>query len=165
MWKKETQDSIISLPEDEPEIVELLMQYLYEGEYNPVLFSDAAPTGSSSQLLIHTKMYEMADKYEVVGLKELAKEKFSRSCMHFWDTSDFPVAANHVFLTTPENDEGLRDVVSQTIAKNMALIREPEIRTLLIQFNSLALGILDAKSEEQVKVRKQGKFRGRNACA
>ena len=93
-------------------------------------------------------MYEVADKYEVVGLKELAKEKFSRGCKHFWNTPDFHIAADHAFLTTPDNDNGLKDLVSQTIAKHMELIQAPEIRALLMQFNGLALGILYAKSEE-----------------
>jgi hypothetical protein len=43
-------------------------------------------------------MYEVADKYEAVGLKELAKEKFSRGRKHFWDTLDSHIAANHAFL-------------------------------------------------------------------
>ncbi|KAK7177467.1 BTB/POZ domain-containing protein [Paraphaeosphaeria sporulosa] len=104
--------------------------------------------GPSSQLLTHVKMYEMPDKYEVIGLKELAKEKFSRSCKHFWGTLHFPIAARHAFSTTPEKDNGLRDCVSRTIAMNMQLIRQPMIRTMLMKFNGLALGILDAKSKE-----------------
>lgn len=93
-------------------------------------------------------MYEMADKYKVVGLKELAKEKFSRGCKHFWDTLDFPIAAFHAFLTTPEADTGLKDCVSRAIAANMQLVQKPKIRALLMKFNGLALRILDAKSKE-----------------
>jgi hypothetical protein len=93
-------------------------------------------------------MYEMADKYEVFGLKELAKEKFSRGCKHFWNTPDFAIAALHAFSTTPEKDNGLRDCVSRAIAANMQLIRKFKIRALLMKFNGLALGILDAKSKE-----------------
>ena len=104
--------------------------------------------GPSSQLLTHAKMYELADKYEVVGLKELAKEKFSRGCKHFWNTPDFCVAALHAFSTTPGKDNGLRDCVSQAIATHTQLIRKFPVRRLLLQFNGLALGILDAKSKE-----------------
>jgi hypothetical protein len=92
-------------------------------------------------------MYELADKYEVVSLKELAKKKFSRGCKHFWDTPDFPIAAFHAFSTTPE-DNGLRYCVSRAIAMNMQLVRKAKIRLLLMKFNGLALGILDAKSKE-----------------
>lgn len=105
-------------------------------------------TRPSSQLLTHAKMYELADKYEVVGLKELSKEKFSRGCKHFWDTPAFPIAARHAFSTTSEKDNGLRCCVSQTIASNMQLIRKPGVRALLMRFNGLALGILDANSKE-----------------
>jgi hypothetical protein len=104
--------------------------------------------GRSSQLLTHAKMYELADKYEVVGLKDLAKKKFSRGCKRFWDTPDFPIAAFHAFSTTPESDNGLRDCVSRAIGTNMQLIRKPKIRVLLMKFNDVALGILDAKSKE-----------------
>jgi hypothetical protein len=155
---KEVRTDQIDLPEDEPETVKLLVRYLYEGEYDPVLPPTAPQTttlavvtpvkhgktastnfsfphtchrivfgrfdgsyiygcsnnqlcphhrcgsgcrytckefscetcvipnfiGPSSQLLTHAKMYELADKYEAVGLKELAKEKFSSGCKHFW---------------------------------------------------------------------------------
>jgi hypothetical protein len=30
-------------------------------------------------------MYELADKYDVIGLKELSKEKFDGACQHFWN--------------------------------------------------------------------------------
>jgi hypothetical protein len=51
-------------------------------------------------------------------------------------------------MSAPDDDNGLKDLVSQTIAKHMELTQGPEIRALLMQFNGLALGILDAKSEE-----------------
>jgi hypothetical protein len=213
---KETRTDQIDLPEDDPETIKLLLRYLYEGEYDPVLPSIATQAttlavvtpvgygmttsrstsfphtcqslgfdgytcrhvelcshhkcssnckftcreftcencvlpnlnGRSSQLLTHAKMYELADKYEIVGLKELAKEKFNRGCKHFWDTPDFPIAAFHAFSTTPEEDQGLRDCVSRSIATNMQLVRKPKIRALLMKFNGLALGILEAKSKE-----------------
>ncbi|KAJ6276465.1 hypothetical protein J3E71DRAFT_365776 [Bipolaris maydis] len=192
---QETESGILNLPEDEPETVKLLIQYLYEvkrgkssskkqdyhlvfphtcsREYDYCDYSLLCPhhycgqscdytcggficpicntpalTGLSSQLLIHSKMYEIADRYDVVGLKGLAKEKFNRGCNHFWNTPDFHIAASHALSTTPEDDGGLRDLVSETIAKHMELAQAPEIRKLLIQFNGLALGILDAKSEE-----------------
>ena len=40
MLEKESESGVIDLPEDEPEIIKLLIQYLYEAEYSPIL-----PTG------------------------------------------------------------------------------------------------------------------------
>ncbi|KAI4633805.1 uncharacterized protein J4E87_000971 [Alternaria ethzedia] len=98
--------------------------------------------GREYQLLLHVKMYEIADKYEVRGLKDLAREKFQRSCKQFWDSDVFAVAAHHVFSSTPDSDKGLRDLVSLTISKHMCLMDKPEIEALLTEFNGLAFGLL-----------------------
>ncbi|KAF2134922.1 hypothetical protein P153DRAFT_329795 [Dothidotthia symphoricarpi CBS 119687] len=222
--QKEAENRTIDLPEDDPDVIKLLIQYLYEGEYEPLLPTDGsegslprkvaqpkiipppstsgygqapmtydfphsceygycnyprlcphhicgtncrytcnmftcqicsppqlplpALNGTSFQLVTHAKVYEMADKYDVVGLKALAVEKLSRACEHFWDHDDFAVAANYAFSTTMENDRGLRDLVSTTISKHIELVEKPEIKVLLSQFNGLALGILEEKIKE-----------------
>jgi hypothetical protein len=196
---QESEDGKIDLPEDEPAVVKLLMQYLYEGEYEPLLPDtessgtigkavakataprpDKAPNGryynygfphtcvkhyaqtcphhncadmrnywiedwncdacnpltppvpslngTSDQLLTHAKMYEIADKYDVMGLKDLVKAKFTRACQNFWDDPAFAKAAYHAFSTTPGHDKGLRDIISKTIADHMkSLVSKPEI--------------------------------------
>ncbi|KAI4659342.1 uncharacterized protein J4E78_005769 [Alternaria triticimaculans] len=169
---KETEQGSVDLPEDEPAIVKLMMQYIYEGEYDPALpdsglsssiqpevTASSTPTasqsrnplpipGSSTQLMVHAKLYEIADKYDVVGLKELVIEKFKRACHSFWNDPSFAAAAHHVFSTTPEHDKGLRDIVSKTIAEHMAeLVKKPEVEALLTEFNGLAFGLLKMKTE------------------
>jgi hypothetical protein len=67
-------------------------------------------------------MYEYADKYDVVGLKDLAKAKFELACGVFWESNSFGPAAHHAFASTMDHDRGLRDIVSATIAKHMELI-------------------------------------------
>ena len=107
------------------------------------------PTPGSEQLLIHAKMYEIADKYHVVGLKELAMEKFRRACQDNWHEPGFAVAAYHAFSTTPDNDLGLRDIVSLTIATHMTeLMKKPEVEALLLEFNGLAFGLLKRKMDQ-----------------
>ncbi|KNG50713.1 hypothetical protein DDE82_003395 [Stemphylium lycopersici] len=215
---KETEQGQVDLPDDEPFIVKLLIQYIYEGEYEPclpdddyssVVATETKPTskkkhrnshtynygfphsclpyryscndpnvcphhtcgshcgyqcaeftcatckpnpptiqGPPDQLITHAKMYEIADKYNVTGLKELVKEKFNRACQNFWDDANFAIAAHHAFSTTPETDKGLRDVVSKTIAEHMeALVKKPEVETLLTEFNGLAFRLLKMKME------------------
>jgi hypothetical protein len=105
-------------------------------------------SGSASQTLTHAKMYEIADKYDVVGLKDLAREKYKLSCSTFWDKDDFSIAAHYAFSTTMADDKGLRDIVSRTISEHMELMQKDEIKTLLAEFNGLALGILLKKADE-----------------
>lgn len=76
-----------------------------------------------------------ATSTEVVRLKYLGQQKFSRACQHFWSISDFPVAAHHSFSITPEADKGLRDLVSNTISHHIRLVEESVVRELLSQYN------------------------------
>ena len=107
-----------------------------------------AISGSSEQLLVHAKLYEITDKYDVMGLKDLLAEKFKRACQRFWNEPVFAVAAHHAFSTTPDSDQGLRDIVSATIAAHMTeLVKKPEVEALLTEFNGLAVGLLKMKTE------------------
>ena len=221
---QETEQGSVDLPEDEPAIVKLMMQYIYEGEYEPALpdnelgdstkvpaspapspplrdrmgrrirpavsetpqslphscgtygfacserepckhhtcgahclftcvsftcvYGCFVPTALPAQLMVHAKLYEIADKYDVLGLKELVIEKFKRACHSFWNDPSFAAAAHHVFSTTPEHDKGLRDIVLKTIAEHMAeLVKKPEVEALLTEFNGLAFGLLKMKTE------------------
>ena len=102
--------------------------------------------GASDQLLLHSKMYQIADKYDVPGLKDLVIEKFRRSCGHFWDDDLFPAAVHHVFSSTPYHDKGLRDLVSATLSEHLDLLYKPETEALVVEFNDLAYGLLKKKS-------------------
>jgi len=116
--------------------------------FPPTLSQLPTITGTSDQLLVHAKMYEIADKYDVPGLKDLVVEKFSRACRQGWDCAKFPIAARYVFSTTPDEDKGLRKVVSSTIASHMKeLVKKPEIESLLKEFSSLSYELLKAKIE------------------
>ncbi|KAF2867321.1 hypothetical protein BDV95DRAFT_502708, partial [Massariosphaeria phaeospora] len=194
VYLKEADEALVDLPEDDPSIIKLLVQYLYEAEYAPVspvetpnallnhlstiiktlrsqqpydrnrnycrykcsrfICEECCPppkhasTSSSDQLLLHAKMYKVAEKYSVTGLKLLAEEKFARAAAEYWNTADFITAAHYAFTTTVESDKGLRedaglrDIVISTIAKSMTLITRPEIQSLMNEYQGLALQVL-----------------------
>jgi hypothetical protein len=209
----------VSLPEDDPATVKLLVQYLYEGDYHPSALPFVAQNsevstnsvsqhssknksrkmprnmqpsnsphsctysacgyivcdhhqcgdhcdnncssfvcqncipvpplppidGQADQLPTHATLYALGDRYGVVGLKELAQEKFRRACLHFWDSLEFAVAVHLAFSTTIDEDKGLRDIVSKTVAEHMDLVNKPEVEVLMMQFNGLAFGLLKQK--------------------
>jgi len=106
--------------------------------------------GSATQLLIHAKMYETADKYCVTGLKDIARDKFSRASDLFWKYPAFAVGANHAFSTTPDDDRGLRGIISNTIWANIEeMIKVPAIEALLMEFNGLAVELLKREIESR----------------
>jgi hypothetical protein len=104
--------------------------------------------GTPEQLLIHAKMYEIGDKYQISGLKDLSKFKFELACARFWDDGVFAQAAGHAFSTTPEEDEGLRRIVVKTISEHIGLLKKGEVGKLMEEFNGLAFGLLMEKAEK-----------------
>ncbi|KAF1848768.1 uncharacterized protein K460DRAFT_393764 [Cucurbitaria berberidis CBS 394.84] len=192
---REAAESKIDLPEDEPAIIRLLVQFLYECAYDihpPVrslsssapqvqpwfphschtrgaqyslhfpckkelcehhicgthcrskcsdftcsVCDDLRPHRSAaeyaSRLLVHAKMYEVGDKYQVTGLKELARENFQAACAVSWDDEQFAVAARHVFTSTPESDGGLRGVVMEVLRARRGVLTKPCVGAFLRQ--------------------------------
>ena len=71
------------------------------------------------ELLLHVDMYVLADKYGIVPLRKLAKERFegvARGLSPFWEnrpSSVFPVLEiiPRVYSVTGEHNRDLRDVV------------------------------------------------------
>src|SRR5690349_20701770 len=145
MLRKEPKSGVVGLPGDE-----LRCCYDFSCEFCEAPSSPPPPpAGKAQQLLLHAKMYETGDKYEVKGLKDLAKVKFEASCKHFWNTSSFAVAARHAFSTTIEDYKGLRNIVSATISEHLELVDDPEVGAVMTEFNGLALSILQATIGEQ----------------
>lgn len=102
----------------------------------------------ASQLLVSAKMYEIGDKYDVLGLKQLALAKFSLACEKYWESQEFAPAAHYAFSTTPESDKGLRDIVTKTIADHMKTLNSPAVEALLNEFNGLAMSVLKIRAKD-----------------
>jgi hypothetical protein len=98
-------------------------------------------------LVQHARLYELADKYQIQGLKPLIQGRFKNACQLYWRSGEFIVAADVVFATTPEEDKGLRQIVVETIAQHMEILKKPEIEPLMITYNGLAFGLLKIKAE------------------
>jgi hypothetical protein len=74
--------------------------------------------GSAEQLLVHSKMYALGDKYIVQGLQELAKQKFQLACLQFWSSSGFGGAIDNDYTSSLEDDLSLRELVIATISSH-----------------------------------------------
>jgi hypothetical protein len=101
----------------------------------------------SVELLVHAKMYEVADKYEVDALKELAREKFAWACGVYWNSEYFAPAAHYAYSTTPDEDMGLREIVIKALFEHLGLLDKPEVEAVLIEFNGLAVGLLKLRAK------------------
>ncbi|KAF2023317.1 hypothetical protein EK21DRAFT_118878 [Setomelanomma holmii] len=94
-------------------------------------------------MLLHSVMYELADKYEVVGLKRLTQDKLRLACRVFWNKyAEFAEAAEHVFESTPDSDEGLRNCIRDTITEHRELIVEDHVKEFLRKQRELMYELL-----------------------
>ncbi|KAK1917861.1 hypothetical protein P3342_000578 [Pyrenophora teres f. teres] len=162
---KETQENVIYLPDDDPKVIYFLLRYLYTGQYDSellgppdpardeplehpklaIIFSDiynAALEAVALHCLLHSKMYAVVDKYNVVGLKELSQKLFTLSCKALWYNDAFVRAIEHAFSTTVCNDLGLRQPIMETIAEHLELMHKPEMQVLMAEHSDLAIGVL-----------------------
>jgi hypothetical protein len=160
---QEARDGAISLPDDEPSVVDIMVQYFYRLDYRHPIDIDHLPQSSedqasdclqssstgfqdndirSSDLLLHAKVYALAEKYAVDGLKGLALTKFKSLAFQCWDTSDFLGAVSETYNSTIDTDRGLRDVVLEVISAHQELLGRDETKTLLQRERLLAYDLI-----------------------
>lgn len=81
-------------------------------EKNP---TEVALEDTRVRMTNNARVYSMADKYIIPGLKELAKTKF-KILASAGLILDHPSIINEVYDTTPSEDRGLRDIVTNLCA-------------------------------------------------
>ncbi|KAF2648423.1 hypothetical protein K491DRAFT_784088 [Lophiostoma macrostomum CBS 122681] len=91
-----------------------LVNLVEEAEKNGSLIEDAFP--SDRQWLVHAKIYTIADKYNVRGLKECVVAKLRATDIDALASKWFWAALDVIYSTTPPQDLALRDMVADHIA-------------------------------------------------
>ncbi|KAH7012520.1 uncharacterized protein B0I36DRAFT_436596 [Microdochium trichocladiopsis] len=139
--RDEVADGILSLPNDDPLVVDAMIQYFYRLDYAvPV---EQAQDQEDAGLLFHAKVYTLAEMYLVRGLKELAVVKFkTASLSQNWNTQGFLDAAKEAYTSTPETVRTLRQVVLETFAMRKELLDKEETQEVIKGTDGLAYDIL-----------------------
>ena len=91
-----------------------------------------------SHLVLHTKVYALAEKYDIPSLKQLAKSKFEMAMACFYDSSDFAEAIEEVYCSTVDSDRGLRDVVLEAFKSHPQLANTQDVYHVITETPSLA---------------------------
>ncbi|KAF2679206.1 hypothetical protein K458DRAFT_119023 [Lentithecium fluviatile CBS 122367] len=65
-------------------------------------------------LITHAKVYAIAEKYGISGLKTLARKKFAHQIEAHLGSEELPEACQEAYESTVDTDRGLRDVIIQT---------------------------------------------------
>lgn len=92
----------------------------------------------SAHLIIHAKVYAIAEKYAINGLKVLARRKFSSQVKEHLSSEELPLAMQEVYESTVDSDRGLRDIVIQTFRANPDIARRADVETIVKETPNLA---------------------------
>ena len=100
-----------------------MLTFFYTGTYDdstPALTPADAKPDVGPILMANTLIYAIADKYDIEPLKKLANAKFRKiNCCTAWNCAMFSTVVVEIFDSTPDNDMGLRSVVSNTCARHI----------------------------------------------
>ncbi|GME35200.1 btb poz-like protein [Neofusicoccum parvum] len=103
----------------------------YESESEDESSSDQAP----SHLVVHAKVYAIAEKYGITGLKSLARRKYASQLFEdsHWSTrtAEFAESIMEVYESTVDTDRGLRDLVIQAFREHPELARSRDIELVI----------------------------------
>lgn len=92
-----------------------------------------------SHLLTHTRVYALAEKYDIPSLKDLAQSKFEMAMACYYDSSEFADAIEEVYCSTIDTDRGLRDIVLQAFRAHPALATTQDVYAVIKDTPELAL--------------------------
>ncbi|KAK5004462.1 hypothetical protein LTR28_008873 [Elasticomyces elasticus] len=91
-----------------------------------------------SHLLLHTRVYALAEKYDIPSLKALARRKFEMAMACYYDSPEFADAIEEVYCSTIDPDRGLRDVVIQAFRSHPQLASTQDVFSVIKQTPTLA---------------------------
>lgn len=91
-----------------------------------------------SNLLTHTRVYALAEKYGIPALKSLSKHKFECQMACFYDSPEFADAVEEVYCSTIDSDRGLRDVVLQAFRSHPQLASTQDVFAVIKRTPNLA---------------------------
>jgi hypothetical protein len=89
-------------------------------------------------LLTHAKVYAIAEKYCISGLKSLARQKFTTQASVHFTTTEFADAMQEVYESTVDSDRGLRDVIIQAFRSHPELAQREDIEDVVRETPGLA---------------------------
>ena len=101
----------------------MLIRFLYTADYDasplqsPTSRSTTLEKPTCDQPLFHTRVYVLAEKYDIPALKALASKKFKATLPSNGLSVEFVASLELIFKETPENDRLLRNIALDFVGK------------------------------------------------
>ncbi|KAL8677424.1 MAG: hypothetical protein Q9224_007195, partial [Gallowayella concinna] len=104
--------------------------------------------------LNNTRVYALAEKYDIQGLKALAVSKFRLHSTAIWTVEDTVSLLEEVYNSTPETDRGLRDIMVIVCSAELMpdLIADAGFCDIMQKDGSMALELLTGLQRQYAEV-------------
>jgi hypothetical protein len=139
----ESQQRRIDLKEDDPDMVELMIQFFYTFEYRSI-----PAQAEISSLGLHVRVYLIADRYEVLELKKNALERFRKGLVKHCKDGKVMIEVTRVLeesMPLPICDIKLHDLVIKAWNRGGSAlfvdIGEPEVSSLFAEIEWLSVAL------------------------
>ncbi|KAI1046018.1 hypothetical protein LB505_010771 [Fusarium chuoi] len=111
---KEAFSGKYDLTSHQPDMIQLMVDYLYTGDYSIDMNEPDEPdktntASNSGALSTHAIMYALGDEYDIKGLRDLSAQKYSWSLDESLELDEFLSSIPFVYTMTPDSSRGLRD--------------------------------------------------------
>ncbi|KAI1263793.1 BTB/POZ protein [Xylariaceae sp. FL1019] len=141
-WKESKGDREMTLHEVDADVVTALVQYMYHFDYKP--------PENAYATVFHAKVYSLADRYQMPQLKQHSKKKFDSAMKKFWlhqqagpISSELFLALDEIYTSTPDNDRGLRDIITRHCHNNKKLLEtDTSFHMILREVPALAVDMI-----------------------
>ncbi|KAK4900857.1 hypothetical protein LTR27_002040 [Elasticomyces elasticus] len=150
---KEAEEGLITLQEEDPRVVEALLQFIYTLD-----FDDSCHDVDEMPAIVFTvDVHIAADKFDIPGLRKLTASKFRAYALTKWDTAGFAEAAALVFNAGIAVEKSLRESVVTIATKNAKqLLGQDEVGKRFHAVASATPALAVALWQRQVEEKTEG---------
>jgi len=156
-------------PMESAMMTKLMIHYFYALDYTNPSVDSLRQSGEwvpepdeaikyCNPLLLHSRMYGIADFYQIQDLKDLAKQNFQNNISVGWASPSLAEALHIVFHSTPSTDRGLRDIVISTLGEHIEVVDIEAVSNIIRTIPDLAFEVLKAH-----RAKMDGKYLPRKA--
>ncbi|KAF1978964.1 hypothetical protein BU23DRAFT_191678 [Bimuria novae-zelandiae CBS 107.79] len=110
------------------------------------VFTETKADDEQSHLVTHAKVYAIAEKYGIIGLKSIARKKFAAQIEAHLDSDELPEACQEAYESTVDTDRGLRDIIIQAFRSHPNLSSRKDVELVLRETPSLAFELFRVAS-------------------